>query len=112
MSKKKKQILGTRLNDSKLRWRNFPMFLIRPLIEVAHFGETKYETFNFLDGQTVLNCMDSMKRHLDKFEDPSFTDEDDESKVSHLAHIAWNALVALYMMKTRPELDDRFKGLK
>ena len=54
--------------------------------------------------------MDSMKRHLDKFEDPNISDIDDESKCHHLAHVAWNALVALYVLKTRPELDDRYKG--
>lgn len=107
---KKKALKGTRYNNGKLRWRNFPLFLIRPLIEVAHFGESKYDTFNFLKGLTVLDSLDSLKRHLDNFEDPTLPDIDEESKVNHLAHIAWNALVALYMIKTRSELDDRYKG--
>lgn len=102
--------IGERKNKGKLRWRNFPLFLVRPLIEVGHFGETKYKTFNFLKGLTVLDCMDCIKRHLDKFEDPAFDDNDEESQASHLAHVAWNALVALYMIKNRPDLDDRFKG--
>lgn len=100
---------GERKNANKLRWRNFPMFLIRPLVEVAHFGETKYATFNFLKGLSVLDTLDSMKRHLDKFEDPDQLDIDKESSCHHLAHVAWNALVALYMIKTRPDLDDRWK---
>lgn len=103
---------GERKNNGKLRWRNFPMFLIRPMVEVAHFGETKYATFNFLKGLSVLDTMDSMKRHMDKLEDPDQPDVDEESKCHHLAHIAWNALVALYMIKTRPELDDRWKPEK
>lgn len=102
--------LGERKNQNKLRWRNFPKFLIRPLIEVAHFGETKYTTFNFLKGQTVLDCMDSADRHMDKFIDPNQPDIDPESGCHHLAHCAWNCLVALYMIKTRPDLDDRYKG--
>jgi hypothetical protein len=101
--------LGERKNSGKLRWRNFPLFLIRPLIEVAHFGETKYNTFNFLKGLYVLDSLDSMKRHMDKLEDPQQSDIDSESKCHHLAHIAWNALVALYTIKTRPDLDDRWK---
>lgn len=100
---------GIRETSNKLRWRNFPLFLIRPLIEVASFGEGKYDTFNFLKGQTILNCTDAIKRHLDKFEDPSIDDLDEESRVNHLAHVAWNALVAVYMLKTRPDLDDRYK---
>lgn len=100
---------GNRFNTGKLRWRNFPLFLIRPLIEVGQQGEEKYGTYNFLKGLTVNDSLDSLKRHLDSFEDPTRDDEDAESKVNHLAHVAWNALVALYMIKTRPDLDDRFK---
>lgn len=100
---------GSRFNNGKLRWRNFPMFLIEPVIKVAHFGESKYTTFNFLDGQTMLDSMDSLKRHLASFESPYESDDDPESKESHLAHVAWNALVALHFLKTRPDLDDRYK---
>lgn len=98
---------GLRYNSNKLRWRNFPMFLMEPLIEVAQYGESKYDTFNFLKGQTVLDSLDSLKRHLTSFENPYEPDEDKESKVNHLAHVAWNALVAVHMMKTRPDMDDR-----
>lgn len=104
------QKLGKRFNEDKLRWRNFPLFLFRPLIEVGQKGEKKYGTFNFLKGQTTLNCLDSLMRHLDKYIDPSQSDVDEESNISHLAHIAWNALVALHMQTNRPELDDRYKG--
>ena len=102
--------LGKRYNKGKLRWRNFPLFLLRPMIRVGEFGEKKYDTFNFLKGLPVNDIMDSMKRHLDKFEDPDKTDYDDESKCHHLAHVAWNALVAVYVLTNRPELDDRYKG--
>ena len=102
--------LGKRYNKGKLRWRNFPLFLLRPMIRVGEFGEKKYDTFNFLKGLPVNGIMDSMKRHLDKFEDPDKTDYDDESKCHHLAHVAWNALVAVYVLTNRPELDDRYKG--
>lgn len=102
--------VGRRYNNGKLRWRNFPKFLIRPLIEVGQFGESKYDTFNFLKGLPVLDTLDSMNRHLDKFEDPEQSDYDEESGCHHLAHVAWNALVALYMIKKRPDLDDRYKG--
>lgn len=111
--------MGIRLNSNKLRWRNFPLFLVEPLMTVGakaekHPGnpEGKYDTWNFLKGMYVSDCMDSLKRHLMKFEDPSQPDNDHETDASHLAHIAWNALVALYMIKTRPELDDRYKGEK
>lgn len=100
---------GLRYNQNKLRWRNFPMFLMKPLIEVAQYGETKYATYNFLDGMAMNDSLDSLKRHLEKFESPYEPDEDDESKINHLAHVAWNALVALHNLKTRADLDDRYR---
>ena len=39
--------LGKRYNKGKLRWRNVPLFLLRPIIEVGQFGELKYDTFNY-----------------------------------------------------------------
>jgi hypothetical protein len=101
--------LGDRYNTDKLRWHNFPMFLVRPLAQVGHYGEKKYATYNFLKGLTINCCLDSLKRHLDSFEDPTQPDIDPESNLNHLAHIAWNALVALYMLENKNELDDRFK---
>jgi len=103
---------GTRHNSNKLRWRNFPKFLMRPVVEVGQFGETKYATFNFLKGLPVLDTLDSLDRHRDALDDPTMSDIDEESKCHHLACIAWNALVALHMIKTRPDLDDRYKGEK
>ena len=103
---------GMRFNSDKLRWSTFPKFLIKPLISVAHFGATKYDDFNFLKGLPVLDTLDSLERHLEAVLDPDSSDFDEESKCEHLAHVAWNALVALYMIKNRPDLDDRYKGQK
>jgi hypothetical protein len=119
-------MIGERKNSGKLRWRNFPLFLIRPVVEVADAAEKrpdnpkgKYETFNFLKGLSALDTMDSLMRHADKFMDPTQSDYDevdDNGKPGtgkhHLALIAWNALVLLYHVTTRPELDDRWKGHK
>ena len=88
--------LAERFNQNKLRWRNFPMFLMRPLAEVAQYGEGKYSMYNFLKGGSQNQYLDSLKRHL-------------ESGLSHMYHIAWNALVCAYMLENHPELDDRFK---
>lgn len=111
--------IGERKNSGKLKWHTFPKFLLKPLIAVGHFGATKYAAFNFLNGLSVNECLDSLDRHLEKLSDPNQSDYDmvDEdgkpgSTEHHLAHVAWNALVALYMIKTRPDLDDRYKGNK
>lgn len=100
---------GLRYNQNKLRWRNVPMFLLKPLIEVGAYGESKYETYNFLKGLPISDTLDSLKRHLEQFESPYEADVDNESQVNHLAHVAWNALIALHVYNTRKDLDDRYK---
>lgn len=109
---------GDRYNNGKIRWRNFPMFLMEPLVEVGAAAEKrpdnpkgKYDTFNFLKGMYVNDCLDSAKRHLMKAESPYHEDLDEETRLHHLAHAAWNCLVALHNIKTRPDLDDRYKTL-
>lgn len=102
--------VGKRHNKGKLRWRNIPLFLVRPLVKVGQMGEVKYGTYNFLNGLPVSDTIDSMMRHLDAFLDPEQSDYDDESGLHHCSHIAWNALVVLYHLETRPELDDRWRG--
>jgi len=101
---------GSRDNKGKRRWRNVPRFLLRPLIDVGEFGEQKYDTFNFLKGFPVLDTLDSLERHLDKATDPNQSDYDEESGIHHLAHVAWNALIALHNIENRKDLDDRYKG--
>lgn len=101
---------GNRFNNGKLRWRNIPLFLIRPLIEVGQFGEKKYGTYNFLKGLKVNDCIDALMRHLDAATDPMQPDLDAETQKHHLYSVAWNALVAAWMIENRPDLDDRLKG--
>lgn len=101
---------GVRYNSGKLRWRNVPMFLFEPIIAVGQYGEQKYDTFNYMQGLSVLDTLDSLKRHLSDFENPNKSDVDDETKINQLAHVAWNAIVALHMVTTRPDLDDRYKN--
>jgi len=85
---------------------------MRPLAQVAQYGEEKYDMYNFLKGGSQNQYLDCIKRHLDAYEDPKQSDLDPESRISHLGHVAWNALVAIYMLENFPELDDRFKIVK
>lgn len=119
MKRKKKAKTGDRYNEGKLRWRNVPMFILRPLIQVGSHAELrpgnphgKYKTFNYLNGLYINDNLDSAKRHIDAFEDPNMSDFDSESGLSHAAHAAWNLLVAEFFRATRPDLDDRYKKTK
>lgn len=107
---------GIRYNDKKLRWRNFPLFLFKPVVEVGAAAEKrdgnptgKYPTYNFLQGLSVADTLDSLHRHLDQLVDPYEPDIDPEDGCHHLAKVAWNALVALHYINRHPELDDRYK---
>lgn len=111
MGNKKKE-RSLRYNGGKLKWHNFPLFLLKPLMSVADYGSLKYESFNFLKGAPILEPLDSLKRHLEQFENPYESDVDKESKQSHLAHVAWNALFALYILNYMPEFDNRYKVKK
>lgn len=103
----------SKYNPDKLRWRNFPLWLIEPLIHVASFGEDKHGMYDFLQEKyTVNDHLDALKRHLMKLEDPNQSDIDDESKKNHAYHIAWRALIAAYVIETYPQSDDRYKGNK
>lgn len=108
--------LATRYNEGKLRWRNIPLFFVKPLVEVGQKGEKKYGTYNFLKGSPALDTYDSLMRHLNKFMDPNQSDYDevdDDGKPGtgchHMALVAWNALYLLYSIISKPELDDRYK---
>lgn len=101
--------LAKRNNKGKLEWSSFPLFLIRPLIKVSQSGIDEYGKYNFLEGGPTSQYTDCMTRHLDAFTDPHQPDNDEKSGCNHLAHAAWNALVAIYMLEHRPELDDRYK---
>lgn len=99
-----------RYNENKLSWHNFPMFLLRPLIKVSAYGAKKYSTFNYLKGAPISQYMDCMKRHMDDFEDTTMDDLDPGSRVNHLAHVAWNALVAIHVLEKHGDVfDDRYK---
>lgn len=97
--------------EKKLRWRNFPMWLLEDLIKVASMGEDKYGTYDYLEKDyTVNDHLDAAKRHLMRFENPNESDLDHESGVSHLFHSAWRLMVAAFVAKFKPHLDDRWKG--
>lgn len=94
----------------KLRWRNFPLWLLEDLISVASMGEDKYGTYDYLEQDyTVNDHLDALKRHLMRYENPEESDFDHESNRLHLYHVAWRALVAAFVHKSKPHLDDRYR---
>lgn len=104
-----------RYNQGKRRWRNIPMYLLEPVITVGEYGEKKYATendsgtLNYLKGLPVTDTLDSIKRHLTDFESPHKPDNDIESGLNHILHVAWNCIALYETLQRHPELDDRYK---
>lgn len=95
---------------TRLRWRNFPLFLLEGLIIVASAGEKKHGMLDYLNKDyTVNDHLDALKRHLMRYESPYEADTDEDSGELHLYNVAWRALVAAYVAKNKPHLDDRWK---
>lgn len=88
-----------------------PMSLIPKdfLDEVAKafaYGRGKYGQFNFTKGMKVTRLIDAAMRHLVAASWES--EKDPESGHDHLGHAGASIAMALFMIKQKPELDDRF----
>lgn len=82
--------------DNKLRWDLLPLDLIEKVVEVYHFGATKYEqnTWQHLpDGYNRYKA--ALLRHITAYEKGET--KDPESGLHPLAHAAWNALAMLFV---------------
>ena len=97
---------GLRYNNNKLRWGLVPQSALEPMVRVLEFGAQKYDDHNWKKGLSITETCESLKRHLDAFMEGE--DNDPESGLSHIGHIQCNALFLSYMMKNKPEMDDRY----
>ncbi len=72
---------------------------------VLEYGAEKYGKNNFKDGMDWSRLIDASFRHLIAF--ASKEDVDQESKLSHLAHIKANMSILLFYMANNKGKDDR-----
>lgn len=91
-----------------------PLDLIDPLaIEglaaVLAFGANKYAAHNWRGGLSYGRLIAALMRHL--FALMRGEDIDPESGLPHIDHVGCCWMFLSNMMKTRPDLDDRYKGL-
>lgn len=76
----------------------------RGVIELSKLyeaGALKYDSHNWTKGMKVSRCVDSLYRHLLKW-DNGDVDE------AHDVSVIWNALAILYYQNYMPEMDDNF----
>lgn len=79
--------------------------IILELAKVLGYGAEKYEAHNWKIGLPISRYYSACQRHLLAFN--SGETNDPESGLSHLGHAACNLMFMLYMLKHKPELDDR-----
>lgn len=87
-----------RYDEGKLRMDLIPAEWIEGLAEVLTMGANKYEARNWEKGMPWDKVYGPLQRHAWKFWGGE--DTDPESNLSHLLHVAWNAL-ALYSYQKR-----------
>lgn len=76
--------------------------------KVGDFGAQKYGQWNYRKGMPWMKLLGSCSRHLVAF--ILGHDNDVESGLSHLAHLAYNALMLLGYVMENKGTDDRYKG--
>lgn len=97
--------LATRHNEGKLKWSLVDFKSLEPMVRVLEFGAEKYEVDNWKKGLKVTEIIDSCYRHLADLRDGLIVDND--SGLPIVGHLQSNLMFLQWMLKNRPELDDR-----
>lgn len=96
-----------RYNDNKLQWSLVDFDSLEVLVKVLEFGAKKYGKHNWKKGLTTTSITESLLRHT--FAYLNNEDIDQESQLPHWGHMLCNLMFLSYMMKNKPEFDDRLK---
>lgn len=96
---------GTKYDGEKPRPELIPSAELLELAMVMAKGAQKYGDANWKRGISISRLVGAMMRHAAQFN--SGENKDAELQESHLACVAANALMALWTLKNKPEMDDR-----
>lgn len=78
------------------------------LSRVLEYGATKYAPHNWRKGLVYSRLLDAALRHLWLF--IGGEDTDPETGLYHVDHALCNLMFLCEFVRTRPDLDDRYKG--
>ena len=96
---------GVKHDQGKPDLSMIPYEALEEIAKVLMFGATKYDKNNWKKGINSTRLAGAALRHLGKWCDG--VDIDSESSENHIAHAATNLLMLIWMLKHKPELDDR-----
>lgn len=77
------------------------------IAKVLAFGAKKYGMHNWRGGLEIHRLLDAALRHIYAFADGE--NNDSESGLSHLAHAQCMLMMAQWMHRNRPDVDDRYQ---
>lgn len=101
-------LTGTKFDSAKPRMDLLDFQALEGLAAVLTFGAQKYAANNWRGGLAYSRIISSLLRHLSAIQRGE--DIDPESGLPHIDHIGCNWMFLSSFMKTRPDLDDRWKA--
>jgi hypothetical protein len=99
--------LGQKNDSEKPPVELLDAFALEQIALVLAFGAKKYKEHNWRGGIRFTRLLGAAMRHT--FAILRGEDNDDESGLPHAAHLACCAMFLIWMMKNRPDLDDRWR---
>lgn len=99
---------GKKFDQGKPRISLLSSDAIVEVAKVATMGAQKYDDHNWRKGMKWSRLLDAAERHLLKYNKGERVDE--ESGLSHLAHVAWNLMALIEYEINNVGEDDLFKG--
>ena len=89
---------GKKFDEDKLRWDLLPLDIMEDVVRVLTLGAKKYGPENWkCVAHAKRRYIAALLRHLTEYE--KGYNIDDESGVSHLAHVITNGIFLLYFEK-------------
>lgn len=105
---KPEQITGLKHDDGKSRIDLIDSEFLEGLGNVLKFGANKYAAHNWRGGIAYSRLIGAAYRHLGAINRGE--DIDEESGYPHVYHLACCVMFLSWMIKHRPDLDDRWKS--
>ena len=98
---------GKKFDQGKIPYELIPPAALEEVAKVLAMGRDKYTAWNWSNGIAYTRLIGAILRHT--FAYLGGQSKDEESGLSHIAHVAVNCLFILHFEKYKPELDDRKK---
>jgi hypothetical protein len=98
---------ATKADSKKVRLDLLPTESLREIAKVMEFGSKKYGDYNWTKGMQWSRMYAAALRHLFAFWEGQ--DLDEESGISHLAHLGCCVQFLIYYQKKNKGVDDRPK---